>query len=488
MKRERDKKAVILITIDALRADHLGPYGYQLRTAPNLEKFVEKGTIFMNAVANGPESPTSFSSIFTSILPLLDGGFSPLPREKITIAQILNEYGIFTYGIHCNPNLGSFFNYDRGFNIFIDGERFRTVSKIKENKNLKQITFSLISTIIFNIKFFNKLMYRLKGFNKVKGWLRKIPLITDIILPFIPIAYNAPYVTNRVISVLAKKKKPIFLWAHYMDVHNPYNPPTRNILNFTKKDISLNRKEYLNENLLKKKKKIKITPAILDDLKLLYNGEINYVDEYLGKLLEFIQVRFQNNCLIIITSDHGESFYEHGFFGHQANLFEELLHVPLFIVELGKNIELHKIQENVQLLDIAPTILNYFGIPIPDNFQGESLLPLVDENSSYRERFIISECYQKNGIMKRNKDEGFIMISIRSDEWKYIHDEENNQEFLFNLKSDPKEQSNLINKELIKANKFREIRDEHVNKISLVDEKSKILRNIETLDLKKSLK
>ena len=484
MNKDQENKAVILITIDAIRADHLKSYGYQKNTAPNLEKFVEEGTTFLNAITNGPESPTAFSAIFTSILPFLDGGFSPLPKQKITVPQILNEYGIFSFGIHSNPNLGSFFNYDRGFDIFLDGERYKNVSNIKKNKNLKQIISFFIRKILRYKKIFNKLMYQLKGFNKIKVWIRKIPFITDILLPFIPIAYNAPYVTNRVISILAKKKKPFFLWAHYMDVHNPYNPPTRNILSFRKKDISLTRKEFLNENVFTNAKKIKITPEILDDMKLLYNGEINYIDEYLGKLLEFIKSRFKKNCLIIITADHGESFYEHGFFGHQGNLFEELLHVPLFIIELGKKNTLNKINEIVQLLDIAPTILNYFKIPIPDSFQGKSLLPLVIENLKHREKYIFSECYQKNGMMRRNRNEGFIMLSIRSDEWKYIFDEEKNQEFLFNLSSDPKEQNNLINRDLIKANEFREVKDKHLNEISIIDEKSKIIKSIETLDLK----
>ena len=125
MKEVRQGKAVILLTIDALRADHLKSYGYHRNTAPNIEKFVKQGTIFKNAITNGPESPTAFSSIFTSILPLLDGGFSPLPPQKITLPELLKENAINTYAIHSNPNLGKFFNFDRGFDVFLDGERYK---------------------------------------------------------------------------------------------------------------------------------------------------------------------------------------------------------------------------------------------------------------------------------------------------------------------------------------------------------------------------
>lgn len=331
---------------------------------------------------------------------------------------------------------------------------------------------------------FNKLMYRIKGFNKIKAWLRRFPFITDLLLPFTPIAYNAPYVTNQCISILAKKKNPLFLWAHYMDVHNPYNPPTRNLLNFGEEDIPLARKEFLNQKIFYNPSKYKISPQIIDDLKLLYDGEINYIDEYLGKFLEYISIRFKKNCLVIITADHGEGFFEHRFFGHQGSVFEELLHVPLFIIEKGKKSTLNKVNEFVQLLDIGPTILSYFGIPIPENYQGKSLLPLIKENFINRNKIIFSECYQKNGIMKRNSEEGYILLAIRNETWKYIFDEENNEDFLFNLKLDPKEQNNLINIENSIVNNFRTIKDNHIKNIRLIDEKSKIVKGIESIDLK----
>lgn len=484
MNKIQESRAVILITIDALRPDHLRLYGYQKNCAPNLEEFAKKGTTFLNAITNGPESPTAFSALFTSTLPFLDGGYSPLPVEKITLPQILKENGISSFAIHSNPNLGRFFNYDRGFDLFLDGERYKTKRNHNRSTNLRQI-FSLYIRTILNYKdFFNKLMYRIKGFNKFKAWLRRIPFITDMLLPFTPIAYNAPYVTNQCISILSKKEKPFFMWAHYMDVHNPYNPPTSNILKFREKDFSLSRKEMLNQKIFYNPQKYKITPDILDDLRLLYDGEINYVDDYLGRLLEFFRAKFKKNCLIIITADHGESFFEHGSFGHQGSVFEELLHVPLFIIELGKEHSLKIVDEFVQLLDIGPTILNYFEIPIPDSYQGKSLLPLNRENFFVRNNPIFSECYQKEGIMMRNKAEGYIMLSIRKGNWKYIFDEERNMEFLFNLKIDPIEQNNLINSIQSKANEFRKLKSDHIKKIIISDEKSKIIKGIEGLDLK----
>lgn len=476
MNNEQERKAVILITIDALRADHLKSYGYHRNTAPNLEKFAEDSTIFLNAITNGPETPTSFSSIFTSILPFLDGGYSPLPPQKISMPQLLKEYGIYTYSIHSNPNLGRYFNYDRAFDVFLDGERYKKQS----TDNIKELLSFYVKKILDYNNIMNRLMYRLRGFNKIKSWLRKkIPILTDILLPFTPIAYNAPYIVNKLISFLNTPKNSFFIWAHFMDVHSPYNPPTRNVLNFREKDFNITEREFLTNKVYPRAKGVKITSKMVEDLKILYDSEIHFVDEYLEKLFKVIENQIKKKCLIIITSDHGESFYEHGLFGHQGTVYDEVLKVPLIIAEIGKKSKKSQISNTVQLIDIAPTILDYFGIEIPETFQGTSLLPLIRGELFKQKKIVISECYQKNGIMKRNRHNGFILLAIRKQEWKYIFDEEKKTEFLFNIDEDPQEKNNLIKRNFEKLAEFHVIRDYHLNKTnSLFEETSKIVKAI----------
>ncbi|MFX1260282.1 MAG: sulfatase-like hydrolase/transferase [Promethearchaeota archaeon] len=484
MKTEHTDKAVFLITIDALRPDHLKSYGYFRNTAPNLEKFVERGSIFLNAFTNGPETPSSFSVMFTSILPLLNGGFSPLPSQKITFPQLLKENGIFNVAIHSNPNLGRLFNYDRGFNLFIDGERYKMNDDITKKPFFKQKIFFFIKKILNYKDLIKKSIYRIIGLNKIKNLLRKkFPILTDLLLPFMPIAYKAPYIVNKIFSILNNFKGPLFLWAHFMDTHDPFNPPVENLLKFRKENISAMEREHLTNKIYRTPHNFIITPDILNKLKDLYDGEINFLDNYLGRLIKFLNFKFKKNCLIIITSDHGESFFEHGFFNHQGNVYDELLKVPLFIIEIGRNFAPKKINETVQLLDIAPTILNYFGIVIPDDFQGNSLLQLIKGKSQTRKNYIISETYQKNGKMKRNNKEGFKLLSIRTDEWKYIFDEEKNVEYLFNLVDDPKESINLVNKYKTKLNEFKKIKNIHFKKILFSNEKSKIVKAISNINI-----
>lgn len=481
MKKDQQGKAVILLTIDALRADHLKSYGYHRNTAPNIEKLAEKGTIFINAITNGPESPTAFSSLFTSILPLLDGGFSPLPPQKITLPQLLKENDINTYAIHSNPNLGKFFNFNRGFDVFLDGERYKKDS----TNSLKHQLSAYIKKLLDYNNLSNKLIYRLKGFNTLKTWLRKkMPFLTEILLPFTPIAYNAPYVVSKLISFIETSQKPLFIWAHFMDVHSPYNPPRRNVLNFRNKDFNITERKFLVEKVYLRAKGIEITPKMIDDLKILYDAEINFIDEYCAILFEAIKKKIQSNCLIIIAADHGESFYEHGFFGHQGSIYDEVLKIPLIIVELSKKSIKKKVKETIQLIDITPTILDYFGIEVPENFQGLSLLSMTRGESIKRKDFVISECYQKSGYMKRNQEEGLILLAIRNQGWKYIFDEENDKEFLFNLNLDPQEENNLIHENTKKLLEFRAIKQHHIKKITeSYEEKLKIIKSIDKLKL-----
>ncbi|MFX1480449.1 MAG: sulfatase-like hydrolase/transferase [Promethearchaeota archaeon] len=480
-----ERKAVFLITIDALRADHLKSYGYHRNTAPNLEKFIKKGTTFLNAISNGPETPSSFSAIFTSELPFSDGGYSPLPKNKKIFPQILKSRGIFTYGIHSNPHLGEFFNYRRGFNIFLDGERYKAEFHKPSNSSFRNLILSKLRKILNYKNISRKVTYRLKGFNKLSHSIRdKFPMFTRIFLPFLSIAYDAKFVINKITSFIYKYKGSLFLWAHFMDVHSPFNPPSKNVLKFRNHDIDYSKREFLNEYIRKTPEKYKVTNILISDLIDLYDAGINFFDESLNLLFNTIKRKFKENCLVIITADHGESFYEHGYFHHQGNVYDELLKVPLFIVDLTKMKQKTKVNTFIQLRDIPATILDYFEIEKPKNILGKSLLPLIYGKSLEDEKYIISECYQKNGKIKRNQHEGFALISIRTKNKKYIFDEEKKIEAVYDLSLDPFETVNLINENPKEAEEFRELKNLHLLRVKDFEEKSKIRRSIGTIDLK----
>ena len=128
-------------------------------------------------------------------------------------------------------------------------------------------------------------------------------------------------------------------------------------------------------------------------------------------------------------------------------------------------------------------ILNYFNLDIPEDFQGINLYPILKGVELERKGLMITECYQKGGILKRNNFEGFKLISIRTHDWKYFIDEEKGSEFLFNLESDPVEKYNLIDVNREELLTFRLIKDYHLQKISEKDEKSRIVDTIKNLNV-----
>lgn len=484
MTENKEDKIVIFITIDALRPDHLTSYGYHRNTAPNLDIFIRNGTRFTNTYTNGPETPSSFSAIFSSILPFLNGGYSPLPLEKLIFPQILQENRIHTIGIHSNPNLSTFFNYGRGFDIFLDGERYKENKEGKIAVSNKNTFYSLIRKILNYKGLINKIIFNIPFLNRIKSTLRnKIPKITDLLLPFTPMAYNAPYIVSKVVDLLKKNKAPLFLWMHFMDTHSPYNPPTKFVLRFRKYDFTLSERKFLIEHIYPNNTHRLINSKYIEDLKILYDAEISFIDHSLKALFSFINNNLKQKCLVIITSDHGESFYEHGTFGHQGSVYDELIKIPLFIREMGEDPNPKSCKNFVQLLDIAPTILKYFNLDIPEDFQGINLLPVLIGNELERKELLITECYQKGGVLKRNNKDGFKLISIRTHNWKYIIDEEKGSEFLFNLTNDPGEKYNLIDVKREELLNFRLIKDYHLQKVFEEDEKSRIVGILKNLNI-----
>ncbi len=169
--------------------------------------------------------------------------------------------------------------------------------------------------------------------------------------------------------------------------------------------------------------------------------------------------------MILLTSDHGEEFKDHGDFSHKAKLYDELIHVPLIIS--GPNIPSDKkINHPVSLMDLVPTIVDHLGFEVPSDFQGKSLLPAITKDKPISEG-IISEMYKKKKAVLRKKI-GESMFSYRTNRWKFIVDEEDNRTELYDLSKDPKEKNNIVNlqdevtKELasiIKEHQLKEQRD-----------------------------
>ncbi len=218
---------------------------------------------------------------------------------------------------------------------------------------------------------------------------------------------DAKAVSDAALNWLKNNNKiPYFLWIHYFDAHYPYEPPDKFF------------KEY------------KGNP---------YDGEIAYIDSELEKLINYFKKmsKLGQDFIIVIVADHGEGLWEHGEPDHSIFLYQETIHVPLiisFFPELNKNI---KINSLVRTIDIMPTILDYLSLPIPENIDGKSLLPLIEKKIPS----LNEEAYSETLVPK--EEFGWSpLYSLQNDQWKFILAPE--AEF-YNLNHDPREKINLIN-------------------------------------------
>jgi arylsulfatase A-like enzyme len=218
-----------------------------------------------------------------------------------------------------------------------------------------------------------------------------------------------------------------FAYLHHIDVHWPYRtpPPFSGMYSDVKSPVDFNQAAYMPDTVeaLRSGKLHTLDPRILAAMSNAYDEGIRYVDDSLGKVFDELKRRgLYDNTLIIVTADHGEEFLEHGLLGHGESLYDEVIRVPL-IVKFpcpGPHCGTRRIDSQVELVDIGPTILQAAGLPRPEAMVGRSLAqPLTEGRSAF------SEWDQS--------------VSLRTPQWKLIYDHERDSAELYDLAADPAE-------------------------------------------------
>jgi len=458
---KKESKNVVLITIDSLRADHLSCYGYTRNTSPNLDSLAKKGVLFLQAISNGGGTPEAFPSILASTYPYPYGNvhvdYRNILKNTVTIADVLKENGYRTAAFHSNPFLSRLYGYDRGFNTFEDNLR-GTPTFFKEIINRK-IRYILGR----NGKLFNFLGEIIRSYVAS----RKPPLRADKI-------------NWKAISWVRSHPYKFFIWLHYMDVHYPYMPPKEYLSKLHLRPISKLEMFRLQKKIFSQ---ADLSEVELETLINLYDAEIRYVDDNIKLFLDKLEeMSILSNTIIVVTADHGNEFGEHERFGFWT-LYDNVIHVPLIIngPKIGENIV---VKDQVSLLHIAPTIIDLSGLQKIENFRGESLLPMV-KGEKQTSKAVISVSIHPASIFP-TKDR---IISYRTENWKYIHtilyDGGNVKRELYDLRSDPGERKNIIEKEAEKAKELESKVLRHILMVQkeemLVDETIRKIRELKTL-------
>lgn len=381
---------VIVYLIDTLRADHLGIYGYPRPTSPHIDEFAVGGTVFDRAIAQDSKTLGSVASLLTSLHTQSHGltrfGHK-LGPGVVTLAQTMRDAGYQTGAFITNVNAGELSGLDQGFGHFYDATK-----TWRDREALR----SLPDDAVFR-------------------WLDRIG------------------------------QSPFFAYIHTAEPHRPYIPPPPYDAMFDANYAGSTTGFYRGRNGFSRAEHI----ADIEHVKALYDGEIRYADEAVGRLLDELERRdLLGRTIVILTSDHGEELYDRGHWNHGHTLYNELIQVPLIFS--GPAISARKrISTPVQLVDVAPTILELAQISSPEEFEGASLLELI--GGEKLEAFSQRPVYAMTTATPHQ-------VAVVRGSWKAILWPGGTLE-LFDLARDPKEQNNLVDEESELEIEFRSLID-----------------------------
>ncbi|WP_363465085.1 sulfatase [Halogeometricum borinquense] len=302
---------VILLSGDALRADHLSCHGYHRETTPILDELAAEGIHFTNAYSPSSHTREAVPALLTGEYPdvAIDSDYR---LATDTVASTLSEEGYATGGFHSNPFVSRAYGFDQGFDTFDDDLHFG-----------KHKLIALAQRALDKLR--NRHYARADEINE-----RSLSWIDSL-----------------------DSDQSFFLWNHYMDTHGPYEPPGEYATLYRESGISERDAQSLYQRAIKDPDSI--TDEERQLLIDLYDAEIRYNDEKIGEFLDKLREReLLENSLLVFTADHGDAFGEHGYYEHPRYLHDEITHVPLLVRPPGGTSDV--IETPVSTLDIVATI------------------------------------------------------------------------------------------------------------------------------------
>ncbi|HOO56719.1 MAG TPA: sulfatase [bacterium] len=379
-----DKKNILFILIDTLRADHLGAGGYDKNNSPFMDRLASEGIWFSRCYSQAPTTIISVPSILTGVYPFTHNLFPDKKWDfRKLLTPVLRDAGYSTAGISANSLISAANNFDYGFEYF-----------------------------------------------EAYNWS------------------DSRLLNNNVLNYLQTyrdESKPYFMYVHYVDPHATYFSPDD--FNEKRQKPARARVDgfplRLRNEFTDRGKRLAdyLTDEDVDYLKEIYDGEIRFIDRHLESLFgELREKGLLENTIVALTSDHGEAFLEHEFLIHSRSMHEELIHVPLILwgaVEPGAKPGT-RIDYPVETVDILPTLMEWNGVPVPDYVQGGNLMknsPFTDGVPAFS---ITSMGWSFETLTENN-----IQIAAIDQKTKAIlHQTENRTEF-YSLDTDPGEKNNL---------------------------------------------
>jgi arylsulfatase A-like enzyme len=403
-KPDPEAPSVLFVTIDTLRADRVGAYGYAPARTPVFDALARDGVLFKHAFSHSRFTGPSHISILTGLLPTTSGSvvnMQPLAKSIPTLAESFARAGYVTAAF---PS--AFTTLESATSL---PGRFQFADEDTRE-------FSTYPEAVYRCVAVRAIAKRLKG-----------PATWSYYRPAAP-------TTDRARRFLeAQAGTPTFTWVHYFDPHVPYRPPAE----LRRADANLVDGEWYDLSAARQREIIR-DPARMNAMLGLYDAEIAYADRELGRLVEAARAHSPRaGVLIVVTSDHGEPMGEHGHYWVR-DLHDETLHVPLVFVPPRKDTLNAVVDADVRLVDLAPTLLDYLKLPALARSDGASLVPHMTTREALPPRVAL-------GILEPGEDEPAGRgVAVRLNGWKLIAQESfadaaRSELDLFHVLRDPKE-------------------------------------------------
>ena len=398
---------VILISIDSLRADHVGSYGYARDTTPTIDRLAREGALFETAVSSTSWTLPAHAALFTGLYGRVHGAFDDtrwLDESRETLAERFRDAGYQTVGFFSGPYLHPHFGLGQGFDHYEDCTSYAAeVSARLEAGSLLDASRALDGNVMA------------QSHRDVTN-----PIVLAALRRWLP----------------ARSDRPLFLFVHLWDVHYDYVPPPPYDRLFDPDYQGSVDGQRILEALHRPET---WSDRDAEHVVALYDGEIRATDATIDALLAALREQgLLDDAIVAVTADHGEAFYEHQRLGHRMSLHREELRIPLVVHAPGRVPAGRRIASPVSIVDVAPTLLELAGTPPLAHAMGHSLVPTMT-GSEPRANDAITLAELRVPARRLH------LFAIRSPMWKIIFDRGRGRDAyaVYDLRADPFEETPL---------------------------------------------
>ncbi|HEX6199096.1 MAG TPA: sulfatase [Thermoanaerobaculia bacterium] len=406
---------VLLVTLDTFRADRIGAYGATDISTPALDAFAAEGILFERAAAPMPLTLPSHVSILTGRYPrehgVLNHGMAVPERER-TLAEMLREHGYATGGFVGVKLLSPASGVARGFDAYSRPE--------EDQRPASEVVPEALD------------------------WVATVP-----------------------------PDRPLFLWVHLFDPHLPYAPEEPwNAEAMAASNGRWPELDWTDFLRIARRRRGNVPAAALEHAKRLYDAEIEYTDHWVGRLVEGLRARGRwERTAAVVTADHGECFENGVYFEHADCMFEGAIRVPLMVALPGRDGAGDRVTAQASLIDVAPTLLEAAGLPVPKRLSGRDLARLERRASDRSGVLIQHPVYRPAQVKVRSGRQSVIRsvagmptlpirgehppVGLVTPDWKYLRSRDDEE--LYRLADEPDESRNLADEEPEILRRLREL-------------------------------